>query len=173
MFSLELDLAGEALTVVDTVNPTVHDDPVQEGSGSNGDVETVISEGPGPDAQADRSPDMADSQVVFEVRPSARTGRFRHSGFDQCSRHLHTTSLCDESPSSISQRSVPFSHEDSFVGDHQRDGVAQQHQSCQRLEIIRLTPEDALVQAFQGRQGPRTLSWTGSPSSRRVSGWIS
>ena len=33
---------------------------------------------------------------------------------------------CDESPSSISERSIPFSHEDSSVGDHQRDGAEQQ-----------------------------------------------
>ena len=31
-------------------------------------------------------------------------------------------SLCDESPSSISKRSIPFLHEDSLVGDYQRDG---------------------------------------------------
>ena len=33
--ALELDLAGEALTLVDTVDPTVNDDTVQEGSGSD------------------------------------------------------------------------------------------------------------------------------------------
>ena len=73
--ALELDLAGEALTLVDTVDPTVNDDIVQDGSGSDGDAETVISEGPDPGAQADRSsePEMAVSQVVPEVRPSART----------------------------------------------------------------------------------------------------
>ena len=141
-----------------TIDPTVHDDPVQEGSGSDGDVEIVISEGPDPDAQADRSPEPDMADVVPEVRPSART----QAGFAALDlinvRHLHTTSLCDESPSSISQRSVPFNHEDSFVRDHQGDGVAQQHQSCQRLEIVRLTPEDALVQASQGRQGAQASS---------------
>ena len=56
--------------VVDTVDPTV-----EEGSGSDGDADTVISEAPNPGAQADRSlePKMVVSQVVPEVRPSART----------------------------------------------------------------------------------------------------
>ena len=78
---------------------------------------------PDPGAQADRSsePEMDVSQVVPEVRTfSTHTGRFHRSGFDQCSRYFHTTCLCDESPSSIFERSTPFSHEDSSVGDHKR-----------------------------------------------------
>ena len=62
--ALELDLAGEAFTVVDTVDPTVEDC-----SGSDGDADAVISEGPDPGAQADHSsePEIAVSQVVPEV----------------------------------------------------------------------------------------------------------
>ena len=68
-------MAGEALTIEDTVDPTFHDDPVQEGVGSDCDAETVISEALDRGAQADLSsePKMAVSQVVPEVRPSART----------------------------------------------------------------------------------------------------
>ena len=60
--ALELDLAGEALTVVDTVDPTV-----EEGSGSDGDADAVISEGPGAQADHSSKPEMAVSQVVPEV----------------------------------------------------------------------------------------------------------
>ena len=54
---LKLDLAGEALTLIDTIDPTIHDDvsTVLDGSRSNGDAETVISKGPAPGAQEDRS----------------------------------------------------------------------------------------------------------------------
>ena len=103
--------------------------------------------------RADRSsePEMAISQVVPEVRLSART----QAGFAALDL--------------ITERCIPVSHEDSFVGDYQRDGAEEQHQSCQRLEVVRLTSEDAPGVA----RCPRTRSWTGSPSSRRVSGWIS
>ena len=84
-----MDLVGETHTFVHTVDPTVNDDisSVQNVSRSDGDVEIVILEGFESGAQAGRSsePEMVVSQVVPEVTFSTHTGRFRHSGFDQCS----------------------------------------------------------------------------------------
>ena len=154
--ALELDLAGEALTVVDTIDPMVHDDLVQEGSGSDGAVETVIWEGPDPDAQADHSPepDMADSQlcpkpIVPEVRPSART----QAGFAA----LDLINVGDIFTQRACVMKVPPAFLRGAYHSAMRTAlseiVAQQHQSCQRL-----TPEDALVQASQGRQSAQERS---------------
>ena len=125
-------------------------------------IETVISEGPDPSAQADPSsePDTTVSQVVPEVRPSART-QAGFAALDMINvRDIFTQRACVmKVPPEFLKRSIPFSREDSVVGDYQRDGVGEQHQSRQRLEIVPLTPEDALVQAPQGEQGvqERTL----------------
>ena len=101
-----------------------------------------------------QTPKLSPLKLLSKVHrriPCQNQPEVRRSGVDQCSRHLHTTSLCDDSHQSISERSIPFSHEDS-VGDCQRDGIGKQYENRQKLEIVRLTPVDAFVQATQ-REG--------------------
>ena len=110
------------------------------------------SEGPDPDAQADRSPepDMADSQVVPEVRPSART----QAGFAALDlinvRDIFTQRAC--------VMKVPPAFLRGACRSAMRTALSEITSGMALRNNTRVVREDALVQASQGRQGAQERS---------------
>ena len=107
------------------------------------------SEGPDPDAQADRSPepDMADSQVVPEVRPSART----QAGFAALDlinvRDIFTQRAC--------VMKVPPAFLRGACRSAMRTALSEITSGMALRNNTRVVREDALVQASRGGKVPK------------------
>ena len=145
-------------TAVDLVMPIEVDmESASEVGMPEEETESIFSAVPESEVGSDEEVEVESEADVAPamIRPCTYPRRVHQFGHGECAGGHHNQELCDEGTSNIPPLCIQVCHEVGVARDHQRHGVPKPFACSQRLEIVHIDPENAVVPTGTRRQSSK------------------